>query len=109
MCVERKTQKEMDMNKRYETVEQAEAIRRDEETVTLRIEGAWLEDSGDGQVTINLNGVKPVNIDWGFMAEHFKTQGVGEDDADFLMNKFANETEEHLLAKALAKRIKRVG
>lgn len=93
------------MNKRYETVEALQAA----QAIEVEVEGAWLVDAGDGKVRFGLNGVQQVEVDWPAVGNVLQTAGVAEEDQIWLVERFAQIAEQHLLAKALAKRIKRVG
>lgn len=62
-----------------------------------------------GKIEIALTGVKLAEVDWQAVGEVFKQAGISQDDADFLLNSFANQTELHLMAKFLAARMRRVG
>jgi hypothetical protein len=67
----------------------------------IEFECPGLVQQGDGRFI--LTGVKRVNIDWSAVGEVFAAAGI---DDDVLLEKVARMAERHLLAEALAKRIR---
>lgn len=82
----------------------------DHVSIEVEIKGAMVLDSPDSSTTrIRLDGVKLAEIDFPAIENVLQAADVAEDDRIFLVDQFSRQVERHLLAKALAKRISRVG
>ena len=73
--------------------------------IILQIEG--LIPSHDG--TFTLRGVKLTEIDYGVVSTMLRENGIEDYDVDVLVDEFAALVFNRQIAKALARRTKRVG
>jgi hypothetical protein len=94
---------------KIQTVMDEEMAARGQQSVTVELTGveSYVRKDAD-KIEITLSGITPVEVNWQIITDTFKAAGISQDDADFLCNSFANQTEVHLLAKALAARMRRV-
>lgn len=98
----------------YETAEavdsHAEAVRRERTTAVFEIEGLTaLYNDGSGKQKFELAGVPMIDINWPALTEGLISDGVDRQTAEEAIEEFAPLLESKLLAKVLAKRMKRVG
>lgn len=82
-----------------------------QKTMELEVSSARVlsADLDERKIIIELDDVQPVNIDWPAVGEVLKAAGVVAPDQLYLVEMFAQMTEQHLLAKVFADRLRRVG
>lgn len=79
------------------------------ENMEFRIEGAWLVDAGEGQVTIRLDNVPVMHVAWQAIGRILEDAGLDQRQAEGYVDDLAEMVQTDTMAKLLAQRAKRIG